>query len=362
MRSPSTQRLLIYRLGSLGDTVIALPCFHKIRDTFPNADITLLTNQPVMAKAAPLEAILGKEYFFDRVVAYPVGTRSAFVLTTIIRKIRALQIDTVINLTPARTKLSVFRDRLFFRAAGARQLIGFPSTPQDFGGIDPATGEHEWEAHKLARRLQALGPIPLAEEHYWDLRLTAAEQQEATQVLSSLSREAPIVAISIGAKMQVKDWGLANWLALIDRLKSSLPSWQLLMLGAAEEFVSSATLLHAWNGPSLNLCGKTSPRVSAAVLQRTKLYIGHDSGPMHLAACVGVPCVGIFAARNLPRQWYPRGATNQIIYHHVDCAGCNLDTCIAQQKRCILSITVEEVQQAVMTIVRSQSHHAFLSS
>jgi ADP-heptose:LPS heptosyltransferase len=75
--------------------------------------------------------------------------------------------------------------------------------------------------------------------------------------------------------------------------------------------------------------------VSAAILEQCRFFVGHDSGPMHLASCVGIPCVAIFAARSKPRQWFPRGNKNRILYHHTDCAGCGLDVCIDQKKKCI---------------------------
>jgi ADP-heptose:LPS heptosyltransferase len=68
---------------------------------------------------------------------------------------------------------------------------------------------------------------------------------------------------------------------------------------------------------------------------------------MHLAAAVGTPCVAIFAARNIPRQWFPYGPAHRILYHRVECAGCGLETCIEQQKKCILSITPDEVLTAI---------------
>ena len=68
---------------------------------------------------------------------------------------------------------------------------------------------------------------------------------------------------------------------------------------------------------------------------------------MHLAAAVETPCVAIFAARNIPRQWFPYGEGHRILYHAVDCMGCGLETCIEQRKRCLLSIGVAEVFREV---------------
>lgn len=345
------RNVLIYRLGSLGDTVIALPCFHKIRQSFPEATITLLTNRPVVTKAAPLEAILGNAYFFDQILDYPIGTRNPYLLILLILKIRRLRIDTVVNLAATRSRQSVKRDRWFFKAAGIKNLIGFPAQPEDFNvSVDKTTGEIEWEANRLARRISKLGPIALQEDRFWNLRLTNSEYQSAQQLLHTYLPDKPILAISAGTKIEAKDWGETNWLNLITRLRTELPGWVLLMVGAGDEASLADRCLVAWQGEGINLCGKTTPRISAAVLQEAAFFIGHDSGPMHLAACVGTPCIAIFSARNLPRQWFPRGNNNQVLYHKTECAGCALDVCIEEKKKCILSITVDEVIESVKII------------
>ena len=64
---------------------------------------------------------------------------------------------------------------------------------------------------------------------------------------------------------------------------------------------------------------------------------------MHLAAAVQTPCVAIFAARNLPRVWFPYGDQHRVLYHPTACAGCGLETCIAERKRCLTAISVAEV-------------------
>lgn len=351
MNSPAN-RILIYRLGSLGDTIIALPCFHKVREAYPDSEIILLTNKPVMAKAAPLEAVLGNEYFFNQVLAYPVGTRNLFVLFSLLKQIRSYKIQTVVNLTAARSKKAAIRDKWFFRAAGIKQLIGFPVEDKDFKiAIDPLTQDYEWEADRLIRRIKVLGEIPLNEDRYWDLYLTAAEINNANEALNKFSPDKVIIAICAGTKMQSKDWGENNWLDLINGLNRILPDSQLVIIGAPEEADRAEKCLRAWSYNGINLCGKTSPRVSAAVLKRANIFIGHDSGPMHLAACVGTPCVAIFSSRNLPRQWYPRGGFNKVIQHKTDCAGCKLEVCIIEKKKCILSVTVDEVIKAVADVL-----------
>jgi len=57
----------------------------------------------------------------------------------------------------------------------------------------------------------------------------------------------------------------------------------------------------------------------------------------------------------MPGQWFPKGKNNQLLYNLPECAGCGLEVCIVQQKKCILSIQVDEVVQAVNTILSQQT-------
>lgn len=69
-------RVLIYRLGSLGDTVVALPALHLVAQTFPNAKRLMLTNFPVHAKSPASAAVLGDSKLIDGYISYPVATRN----------------------------------------------------------------------------------------------------------------------------------------------------------------------------------------------------------------------------------------------------------------------------------------------
>ena len=95
-------RILIYRLGSLGDTVVALPCFRLIRSHYPEAEIVVLTNIPVSGKAAAIEAVLEGTGLIDRYIPYPLGLRDPGKLAELRRRIAAEKFDRVISLTAPR--------------------------------------------------------------------------------------------------------------------------------------------------------------------------------------------------------------------------------------------------------------------
>ena len=88
---------------------------------------------------------------------------------------------------------------------------------------------------------------------------------------------------------------------------------------------------------------------------RARVYVGHDSGPMHLAAAMQTPCVAIFSARQRPGVWFPYGPQHRVLYRQVSCGNCGLETCVVEGKRCILSIGVEKVLGAVLEVVNAGS-------
>jgi heptosyltransferase-3 len=297
------KNILIYRLGSLGDTVVALPGFHLIRKAWPHAKIILLTNQPVSGKAAPAMAILENSGLCDEAVSYPVGMREFSELKKVRQTMRQIQPQALINLAAGRGWLKSLRDYLFFRSCGIKNIIGTPWRGRDLKARQAGDGGFEPESQRLVARLASLGAIDLADLRNWSLNLTQEEKNQASELLPLNAQN--FVAVSVGTKVPVKDWGEDNWAKLLAMLSAKLPDTTLVFLGSPDESERSEKLSRVWAGRSLNLCGKTSPRVSAAILEHCRLFIGHDSGPMHLAAVTGVPTIGLFSWFNPPGQWFP---------------------------------------------------------
>jgi ADP-heptose:LPS heptosyltransferase len=283
--------------------VIALPCFRLIRDTYPGSKITLLTNHPVSGKAAPAMAVLENSGLCDEAVNYPVGTRSAHELAKVRRTIRQIQPQVLINLAAGRGWLKSLRDHLFFRSCGIKNIVGTPFRRRDLQVRQTNGGEFEPESQRLASRLASIGAVNLADQRFWELGLTQAERNQALELLPSHRKN--FIAVSVGTKLPVKDWGEENWERLLVFLSREMPDITLVLLGSAGEWERSEKMSRVWTGGHINLCGKTSPRISAAILERCRLFIGHDSGPMHLASAVGVPTLGLFSWHNPPGQWFP---------------------------------------------------------
>jgi len=345
------KRVLIYRLGSLGDTTIALPALHLIARSFPAATRHLLTNIPVHAKAPAAAAILGGSGLVEGYIDYPVGTRSVVELAKIWLRIRSFRPDVLVYLSPPRNADAVKRDAKFFRVCGIRHIVGLPTGDMGENRYDAATDMWEREAARLLRCMAALGPADVNDLRNWDLRLSDAEAAKATKVLTPLGHN-PIIACGPGTKMQSKDWGQEKWLELLTRLSAKFPGHALALIGARDDKEVSDYAAAGWKGPQVNLCGELTPRESAAVIRHAELFLGPDSGPMHLAAAYGVPCAIAFASVDKRGRWFPIGEGHRPIYHQVPCSACRLTECYEKQKICINSITVDEMYHAAVEAIR----------
>ena len=334
--------VLIYRIGSIGDTIVALPCLKLIARAYADANRIILTNVPRRGEA-PLKSVLSNTAIAHSYIGYPAGFDLRKLLQ-LRRQIASLQVDTLIYLAP-RNKLSdVLRDVAFFRACGISRIIGAPfSRDLRRSRGDRETGLWEHEGSRLARCISSIGEAQLSDPGNWSLELSDDEQAVAHHELEGWSGSSKFIAVAAGAKTSAKDWGVENWIDAVGMLGQIVPNWGLVLIGSGEDVGSAEKIAAHWSGPARNLCGALSPRVSAAVIQRAKLFVGHDGGPMHLAAAVGTPIVAIFSGRDHPGTWFPFQQTAEVIYPKVPCYCHGREQCEAGTEACMRSIKCEQV-------------------
>jgi ADP-heptose:LPS heptosyltransferase len=144
--------------------------------------------------------------------------------------------------------------------------------------------------------------------------------------------------------MPAKRWPLERFLHVIGELISEFDIWPV-VFGGEEDRVIGAWLLDRW-GSGYNAAGALGIRSSLAAMKHCELFIGNDTGTMHMAAAVGLHCVAIFSSRERPGLWYPPGEGHRVFRSAIDCEGCGLVECIELGNECLKRITVEEVLSA----------------
>src|SRR5579875_1685871 len=187
MSTKKGRRVLLYRLGSLGDHLVALPCYRLAERAFPDSERRLLTNIPVASKAAAAEAVLNGTGLVDGYMRYVVGQRSPLALLRLAWEIRRWRPDTLVYLAGARGLKAARRDRTFFRLCGIKRQIGLPLTEdlqrnrrlEDYGGAP----WFEAEGDRLARCVAELGDARVDDPESWSPGLTEAERRAAAELL-----------------------------------------------------------------------------------------------------------------------------------------------------------------------------------
>lgn len=308
--------ILIIGGGSIGDTAVAVPCFSAIANKYKDSRRILLTRKPENARfSSPLSVLGDGTGFVDGVLEFDFGKWNAREVIWLARQIRALKPKLAIFLRPPDRSIGfIWRQMAFLRICGIQEFVGLPAALSLFQNqLDPVTGLYEHEAVFLARRLSEIGPVPLDTDAAWDLRLTPHEHAAAMELLGPLAQRRFIV-FHMGTKQeQGRDWGEQNWTSLCESMATRYPEMGLVAVGSNNDSDRAARVQSHWKGITLDACGKGTVRETAALLGRASLFVGHDSGPGHLAAIMRVPIVSIQPDLGWPGKWHPFGSNTKAL-------------------------------------------------
>jgi ADP-heptose:LPS heptosyltransferase len=357
MKTPS--RILIYRIGQLGDTLVALPAIWAIRRHYPNAFLGLLSDSHDEAGYVLASKVLPKEGLIDEFFSYEADQRGVpfWKQLKLIPRIRQKRFDTLVYLAPRfRNKRQVVRDILFFRLAGISRVIGHKGITAYQKPIPGKPLPHlEQEAEHLLGRLGRSGiHVPSRGEGCMALLLTETEIKEAQSWLWSrpgLEHSRLLIGMAIGSKYPAKIWPEERYASLGQHLIEKMGAYPIIF-GGLEDRESGNRLIKKW-GSGANAAGTLNVRQAAAALSFCRLFIGNDTGTMHLAAAVGTQCVAIFSDRYFPGCWYPYGSQHLVLRHHVPCGGCTVYECLENDQACLKLIRVGEVWEACLAALTS---------
>jgi lipopolysaccharide heptosyltransferase I len=312
------RRIALVKPSALGDIVHSLPVLSALRVRFPAARITWVVNrayEPLLAGHPDLTDTLP----FDR-GAFK-GLRGAVAATvTFAREMRRRQFDLVVDMQ------GLLRSGLMAWASGAPRRVGFRNAREGSRYTythkiaPPATGAvHAVDRMWAVAEAFGVGHLPKT----FRVPLQPAEVSAARDLLAALPR--PVVAVAAGAKWLTKRWPTVHFAEALNRAHSHFGG-SCVFIGAPDDIALSLEVACKLRGPSLDLTGRTSLPRLAAVLSQSDAMLGNDTGPLHLAAALGVPCVAPYLCTQVALHG-PYQQASRCVETNVACAGSYLKKC-----------------------------------
>lgn len=208
-----------------------------------------------------------------------------------------------------------------------------------------------YEADRVMGLLELAGGTAEASDLFFPL--TDADRAAARTLLAEagVAAGAPLAVLAPGAGWPGKQWPAERFADVGDRLRREA-GFAVVLVGSAGEADLCRSVAARMREPAASLAGKTSLAQLAALLAQAGLFVGNDSGPMHLAACFEIPSVVCFGP-TVASKWAPRHARARVLQHE-DCSGCvswHFRASCLHGNRCMKSITVDEAWAAISAVL-----------
>jgi heptosyltransferase-3 len=329
-------RALIVKLGHHGDVLLATPVLGALKAHAPQLELDALTYEES-------EHMLAGHPALSRLFSVRRGWQNELRL---FKDLRARRYDLLVHLSEHS------RGAWLGRGLGARYSVaparadGRSFWRRSFTHLYPLVRggrRHRVELNLDALRRIGLQPDPGQREVVF-VPGAAAEQRVGTLV------EPPFVHIHPASRWRFKCWPAAHNAELIDRLASE--GNRIVITGAPDEITFIGEILHRLNvAQPINLAGQLSIKELGALTARARLFIGVDSMPMHLAAAMGTPTVGLFGPSG-EYEWGPWNVERRIVTTTHSCRPCGFDGCGGGKvSECLTRLPVDAVHAAARELL-----------
>jgi predicted lipopolysaccharide heptosyltransferase III len=336
------RRVLVVRLRSIGDTVLATPSLYALRRFLPDAQIDILLESWVAPVLEGLSEV-------DNIITVERGSTAA--RARVARHLRASRYDVAYNLHGGTTAT------LLMRAAGAKHRVGFSSYQYSrlLNHAAPAPTElwGQEKTHSVEQQLALLGwtGVPVSDRPR--TRLAVTEKAKASVALRLRAAQVddvkPLALIHPAAAFDTKQWATSNFARVAEDLSSR--GLKVVAIAAPNEKQVITELIENSAAHVAAFTDLSLPEVTA-LAARSRLFVGNDSGIAHMAAAVGTPSVVIFGSSNVA-HWRPwTVAASEVVREELPCQPCPGYFCAEfDAPECIRRVTVERVCAAIERVI-----------
>jgi len=341
-------KILIRATNWVGDAIMALPALRAARGRFPDANISILA-RPYVAD------IYRGQKICDELISYdPQGPHAGLSgRERLAQELRKQKFDVALLLQNAFDAAwiawrAAIPERIGYARDG-RSLLLTKKIPVPRRGEIPV--HEQFYYLELLRRAGWINSLP--GESFVTLDVCEDHSRQAEEMLSSAGARPDGLRVAIGAGASygsAKCWPPERFADFVNRFRLHTDTDVILFGTASEQRVAEA-IAAGITGPSISLVGKTAIAALPALLSRCHLFVGNDSGAMHVAAAVGLPVVAIFGPTD-PHGTAPITPRCTVVQERPYCSPCFLRRCPTDH-RCMTSVRPEAVEAAARAFLRS---------
>jgi heptosyltransferase-2 len=335
-------RILIRATNWIGDAIMALPALRTVRQRFQDAEIAIVA-RPYVADIYRDQQICNHliDYHADGIHAGLSGRER------LAAELRTQKFDVALLLQNAfDAAWLAYRanipERIGYARDGRSLFLTKPVPVPKYGEIP---------AHEKFYYLELLRRVgwveSLSDEQFIALNISEVKRRRAAEFLVESGARPHAVRVAIGAGASygsAKCWPPPRFAELASRLQSQGDA-DIILFGTATEAVVSNAIAAGLPRLPINLTGKTAIADLPALLSQCQLFIGNDSGAMHVAAAVGLPVVAVFGSTD-PFGTAPVTPHCTIVQEKPYCSPCFLRRCPTDH-RCMTNVTPDMVETAV---------------
>ena len=327
-KTTDNPRILVIKLSSLGDVFHPLPAVHTIKKEM-NAVIDWVTTDIYSGLVESFTDI-------ERVISFP---RHSFIskFRSFLKELRQEEYDLIIDFQ------GLLKSAMVARLARGRRRIG-PSFNREGSRIfySEVAGKLNIERHAVEQCMDIVRYLGLSDTEI----LFPVKYPEPKELLK---KQYPAIALLPLSRWETKNWPAEHFIKLAQLLNDSVAG-SLFLLGGLDDKEVCADIEKHIDGNITNLAGKMSLSETGAVLEQMDLLISNDSGPVHMAAASGIPCLVMFGPTDEHRTG-PYGNIHKIMTEEVNCRPCFSRTCKLDEQTCLRDISPESVYKAAQEIL-----------
>jgi heptosyltransferase-2 len=307
------KNILVVRNDRFGEFLLNIPALRALKETFPNAKITLVVNPYVKELAQMLP-------FIDEIIEWARKRHSLLEKFNLVNVLKRKKIDIAIMLNPSK------EFNIFTHLAKIPIRVGYDRKWSFLLTHKIEDKKYQGLKHEIDYNLELVSLIGAETK---DKTLSLKLDNSAVFEDLSIEYQDNLIALHPWTSDPLKQWPIDNFYKLAQKL-TELPNIKLVVIGGPDELAHSLEFCHNLGHKNLiNLTGKTTLKQLASFFKKCRLLISGDSGPVHLAVCVGTPVVAIFRGdivAKCAKRWGPQGEEHIVI-----------------EKNNLSDITVEEV-------------------